>query len=117
MENKTRGISYSLAGKYPILQKSFKKLLDLITLSRLEENKHNPRYLFNTVAKLTKIKHQQVLTFPNSTAVMTRAVTVAVTTASPAVVGCHRGCLLPPAVVHVTSHTYNKHNTKFYIQM
>ncbi len=36
---------------------------------------------------------------------ITRAVTVTVTTASPAVVGCHRGCLLPPAVVHVTSHT------------
>ncbi len=36
---------------------------------------------------------------------MIRAVTVAVTTASPAVVGCHRGCVLPPAVVHVTSHT------------
>ncbi len=35
----------------------------------------------------------------------TRAVTVAVTTASPAVVGCHSGCVLPPAVVHVTSHT------------
>ncbi len=34
-----------------------------------------------------------------------RAVTVAVTTASPVVVGCHRGCLLPPAVVHVTSRT------------
>ncbi len=34
-----------------------------------------------------------------------RAVTVAVTTASPAVVGCHRGCVLPPAVVHMTSHT------------
>ncbi len=34
-----------------------------------------------------------------------RAVTVSVTTASPAVVGCHSGCLLPPAVVHVTSHT------------
>ncbi len=34
-----------------------------------------------------------------------RAVTVAVTTASPAVVDCHRGCVLPPAVVHVTSHT------------
>ncbi len=33
---------------------------------------------------------------------ITRAVTVS---ASPAVVGCHRGCLLPPAVVHVTSHT------------
>ncbi len=39
--------------------------------SLLEENKHNPRYLFNTVAKLTKIKHQLVLTFPNSTPVMT----------------------------------------------
>ncbi len=36
---------------------------------------------------------------------LSRAVTVAVTTASPAVVGCHRGCVLPPAVVHVTSHT------------
>ncbi len=34
-----------------------------------------------------------------------RAVTVTVTTASPAVVSCHRSCLLPPAVVHVTSHT------------
>ncbi len=33
------------------------------------------------------------------------AVTVTVTTTSPAVVGCHRGCLLPPAVVHVTSHS------------
>ncbi len=31
--------------------------------------------------------------------VSTRAVMVFVTTASPAVVGCHRGCLLPPAVV------------------
>ncbi len=36
---------------------------------------------------------------------LSRAVTVAVTTASPAVVGCHRGCVLPPAVVHMTSHT------------
>ncbi len=26
-------------------------------------------------------------------------------TASPAVVGCHSGCVLPPVVVHVTSHT------------
>ncbi len=34
-----------------------------------------------------------------------RVVTVALTTASPVVVGCHRGCVLPPAVVHVTSHT------------
>ncbi len=39
--------------------------------SLLEENKHNPRYVFNRVAKLTKIKHQLVLTFPYSTAVMT----------------------------------------------
>ncbi len=30
---------------------------------------------------------------------------MAVTTASPAVVGCHRGCVLPPAVVHVASHS------------
>ncbi len=42
-----------------------------------------------------------------------RAVTVAVTTASLAVVCCHRGCVLSPAVVYVMSHThYNKHNTK-----
>ncbi len=34
-----------------------------------------------------------------------RAVTVAVTTASPAVVGCYLGCVLPPAIVHVTSHS------------
>ncbi len=39
--------------------------------SLLEENKHNPRYLFNTVAKKKKKQHQLVLTFPNSTAVMT----------------------------------------------
>ncbi len=39
-------------------------------LSLLEEIKPNLRYLFNTVAKLTKIKHQLVLTFPYSTAVM-----------------------------------------------
>ncbi len=38
--------------------------------SLLEENKHNPRYLFNTVAKVKKIKHQLVLTFPNSTVVI-----------------------------------------------
>ncbi len=46
---------------------------------------------------------------------MTRAVTVAVTTASLAVVGCHRGCALPLVVVHVTSHTEvtSQHNTKF----
>ncbi len=37
--------------------------------------------------------------------VYSMAVTLAVTTVSPAVVGCHRGCLLPPVVVHVTSHT------------
>ncbi len=40
-------------------------------LSPLEENKYNPRYLFNTVAKKKKIKHQQVLTFPKITEVMT----------------------------------------------
>ncbi len=34
-----------------------------------------------------------------------RAVMVAVTTASPVMVGCHHGCVLPPVVVHVTSHT------------
>ncbi len=34
--------------------------------SLLEETKHNPRYLFNTVAKLTKIKYQQVLNFPTA---------------------------------------------------
>ncbi len=43
--------------------------------------------------------------FSKKILVLSRAVTVTVTTASPAVVGCHRGCLLPPAVVHVTSHT------------
>lgn len=31
----------------------------IYSLSILEENKHNPRYLFNTMAKSTKIKHQQ----------------------------------------------------------
>ncbi len=39
--------------------------------SLLEENKHNPRYLFNTVAKLTKNKVSAGVEFPNSTAVMT----------------------------------------------
>ncbi len=38
-------------------------------------------------------------------AVCTLILTMAVTTASPAVVSCHRGCVLPPAVVHMTSHT------------
>ncbi len=38
--------------------------------SLLEENKHNPSYLVNTVAKLTQNKHQLVLTFPNSTTVI-----------------------------------------------
>ncbi len=47
-ENKTRGISYCLAGKYPILQKSIKTARSDYFSSLLEENKHNPRYLFNT---------------------------------------------------------------------
>ncbi len=38
---------------------------------------------------------------------LNRAVTVAVTTSvtGGGVVGCHRGCVLPPVVAHVTSHT------------
>ncbi len=55
-ENKTRGIWYGLAGKYPILQKRNKPARSDYASSLLEENKHNPRYLFNTVAKLTKNK-------------------------------------------------------------
>ncbi len=53
------------------------------------------------VGKLTNIQNQPLMNMVH----INRAVTVAVTTASPAVVGCHRGCVLPPAVVHVTSHT------------
>ncbi len=45
-----------MMGKYPILQKALKKARSDYFLSLLEENKHNPRYLFNTVAKLTKDK-------------------------------------------------------------
>ncbi len=38
--------------------------------SLLEENKHNPRYLFNTVAKLTKNKASTGVDIPNSRALM-----------------------------------------------
>jgi len=49
-----RGISYCLAGKYSLLQKNLKMAGSTYFMSLLEDNKHNPKYLFNTVAKLTK---------------------------------------------------------------
>ncbi len=45
-----------MAGKYPILQKSIKTARSDYFSSILKENKHNPKYLFDTVAKLTKNK-------------------------------------------------------------
>ncbi len=45
-------------------------------------------------------KHSKTLILKNAN----RTVTIAVTTASPAVVACHRGCVLPMAVVRVMSH-------------
>ncbi len=58
-------------GKYSILQKSIKIARSDYVSSLLEETKHNPRYLFNTVAKLTKNKASTGVDIPNSTAVMT----------------------------------------------
>ncbi len=43
-----------MARKYSLLQKSLKTARSDYFTSLSEENKHNPKYLFNTVAKLTK---------------------------------------------------------------
>ncbi len=63
-ENKTRGISYCMAGKYLILQEStlsYRKALQTARsdyfASLLEENKHNPRYYS---IQWQNIQHQQV---------------------------------------------------------
>ncbi len=46
-----------MAEKYPILQKkTLKTARSNYFSSLLEENKHNPRYLYNTAAKLKKNK-------------------------------------------------------------
>ncbi len=55
-ENKTRGISYCLAESTLFYRKALKTARSDYFSSLLEENKHSPRYLFNTVAKFTKNK-------------------------------------------------------------
>ncbi len=52
---KTRDILYYLAGSTLFYRKSLKTARSEY-LSLLEENKNNPRYLFNAVAKLTQNK-------------------------------------------------------------
>ncbi len=59
-ENKTRGISYGLAESTLSYRKALKTARSDYFSSLLEENKHDPRYLFNTVAKLTKNKTTSV---------------------------------------------------------
>ncbi len=72
-------------------------------MRRVEENRHG-----SSLQLSKELESQTAVTISCDTirrTLQSRAVTVAVTTVSPAVVGCHRGCVLPPAVVHVTSHT------------
>ncbi len=54
-------------------------------------------FLSQFVRSQAKIRNEPSFSFSSSSYLLTRAVTVTV--------GCHHGCLLPPAVVHVTSHT------------
>ncbi len=49
-------IAWKEYGMYSILRKALKTAISDYFSSLLEENKHNPRYLFNSVAKLTKNK-------------------------------------------------------------
>ncbi len=55
-ENKTRGISLAWQESTLSYRKALKTARSDYFSSLLEQNKHNPRYLFNTVAKLTKNK-------------------------------------------------------------
>ncbi len=55
-ENKTRGVLYCMAGKYLLLQKALKTARSDYFSSLLEKKNNNPKYLFNTVAKLKQIK-------------------------------------------------------------
>ncbi len=70
-KHKIRGISFAWWENILSYRKALKTARSAYFTYFLEENKHNPRNLFNTMAKCKKKKkHQYVLTIPNSTAVM-----------------------------------------------